>query len=149
MKFLFVCTGNLFRSRLEEAIATKIFGKDHEFDSCGVGAKEYGKHSPKKLREQCSYLKVDNEIFLRSSKEITFDLIKWADIIVYQQKNHFEQLMKIDFTSEKKYKFLGDFTKQKVTRIPDLAFISNLDEYKRVVVLIVSATVKLVVYYAK
>lgn len=141
-KILFVCTGNKFRSKLEEALVDKYF-PDIEVDSCGIGSKQYDKISPLKLRKLSKELfKLEEDVFLKRSKEIDKKLFNWADIVVVQQKSHFKKIEErfIDLdSSDGEYSYNGklfylhEFCEtKKWNKIPDLAFVSNELEYKSI-----------------
>lgn len=151
MNFLFVCTANRFRSKLQCAYADRYLKKYGNFDSCGIGSKKYGLVSPKKIIMYSKELKdIEEKIFLLKSKEINKDLINWADIIVYQQKSHYlkirERFPKIP---ESKFVFLGQFYDRKITRVTDLAFVSDKKQYKKEILDMCKATKKMVKNYAK
>lgn len=150
LKFLFMCTANRFRSKLEEATASKIFNTMIETDSCGIGSKKYGLSSPSKLIVKSVSKGLSEKIFLKKSKEINLHLVKWSDVIVYQQKNHLAKLINLYPKYKYKFVYLGDFyKKEKITRIPDLAFISNDKDYNEAMNLIIISTINLVNHYVK
>lgn len=149
MKILFVCTANRFRSKTEEAVATKFFGDKCIFDSCGIGSKKFGLSSPLKLRKEAIRMGLDEQIFLKKSKEINLKFMKDFDLIVVQQKNHIDKLSKLYPKYKDKIVHLGDFYKVKINRIPDLAFISDIEEYRKAIKLISICTRNLVRKYVR
>lgn len=138
MNILFLCTGNKFRSKLCEVIATEL-DKSNNYNSCGIGAKTYGFITPLNLRKRAKRLgyKDKEKLFYKRSIPINDELVEWSDMIIYMQKNHLKQLLSKYPKSKKKFIFLGKFYHKEITRIPDLAFISKKNEYFRAMFLII------------
>lgn len=159
MNILFVCTGNLYRSKVGEVVAKESvkLKTGWNIDSAGIGASHYGKISPLKLRkhmEALGYNSVfaqgkEQQVLLRESKVVTKDMLKKFNIIVYMQNNHRKQLQVLldEMKLKRKLVFLGDYFNEEVTRVPDPAFISNDKEFRKVIVQIISATKKLMKEY--
>lgn len=115
-RLLFICTGNRFRSPTAAAIAAKY---GFPVRSAGLGKSIRGGRIPQSVEDKL----VDMGYTLQGhrSRELTGELIEWADKVIYMQPSHRESLLERG-CPERKLVALVDFAPQKISKIPDPAF---------------------------
>ena len=76
-KILFVCVGNTCRSQMAEGFALRYGAGRVEISSAGTSAAGYVSNSTVRAMEEVSI-----DISGHTSKQLTEEMIKWADVVV-------------------------------------------------------------------
>jgi len=146
LNLLFVCTGNTCRSVMAQGLLQKIWSQlprknvELQVSSAGIGAIEGMKAS-----EEALIVLAEEGIDLRmhSSRRITGDLVKKADIILVMTCGHKDMLCNLYPQAKEKIWLLNEFAGVNGKDIPDPIGM-GLEFYRRVAAEIKKAVEKIV-----
>lgn len=92
MKILFVCSGNIRRSRTASDIFTSEEYPKHEFKSCGTMA---------------GWIRDEQDGLAKGATPISKDIVEWADVIYCMEDEHKEMIEHFYRREAEKCKVLG------------------------------------------
>lgn len=113
---LTVCTGNICRSPLAEALLRRDLaadGRSAEVKSAGIGAL-IGHPADSSTAEVA--LANDVSLVEHRGRQIDTSLTRWADLILCMEQHHLDHVLSLDPTARGKTFLLGHWAK---TQIPD------------------------------
>lgn len=136
MRVIFVCHGNVNRSRAAEWIARKL-DSTHEFRSAAAGEKvEGGKLITKKMRTLLEEHGIPFDATSRSVKLTQAD-IDWADLVVLFDARNLEHIGRQRFAVGSKARSLGKYIGKKSIKDPGMT--KGTDVYRTVLAEIMQA----------
>ena len=124
---IFICHGNVNRSRIAEDILRKL-RPDLKIDSVAVGVKSKGgKLFTKKMREIANNHNIPYDINKRSKEIILEDIILTPNVFIMDENNrkHFIDRFGDEYSS--KLKLLGDLNG--FGKIPDPGFAKGVEKH--------------------
>ncbi len=95
-RILFVCVGNTCRSQMAEGFARRYGGEGVEVRSAGTSAAGYVSKSTVKAMEE-----VGIDISGHASKQLTEEMLEWADVVVTLGCRPASELCPVTFKGEK------------------------------------------------